>query len=150
MTMLNPLYWVSKKLMKFVKCTWPVLMAVAPLVLFIAPHASAVTISEIAKNTGSSMGSVAELLEDVSLITGIGFIMASFFKFHQHKLNPQQVPISQGIVLLLIGGGLTIFPALLPAGGKALAGSGASFGSLSDLSGSALISNLKDSGSAPK
>jgi intracellular multiplication protein IcmD len=130
---------------QFVKYTWPVLIASMALVFFIFPEALAsVTITDIASNTGSSMKSVAELLEDISLITGIGLIMASFFKFHQHKLNPQQVPISQGIVLLLVGGGLTIFPALLPVGGKALAGSGASFGSLTDASGAALIKNLNN------
>ena len=142
MNRLKPFSWVSNKILKFLKVSWPVLIAVIPLVFFVSPEALGVTISDIAKNTGTSMESLAGLLEDVSLITGIGFIMASFFKFHQHKLNPQQVPISQGIVLLLVGGGLTIFPALLPVGGKALAGSGASFGSLTDSNGSALIKNL--------
>ena len=117
-----------------------------PLTLFLVPQANAATISEIATNTGKSMGNIASLLEDVSLIAGIGFIMASFFKFHQHKLNPQQVPISQGITLLLVGGGLTIFPALLPVGGKAIVGSGATFGSLTDTTGSAIIKSLNGKG----
>ena len=145
MNILKLFYCSSHKLVQFVKYTWPVLIASLALIFFIFPQAlAAVTITDIASNTGSSMKSIAELLEDVSLITGIGLIMASFFKFHQHKLNPQQVPISQGIVLLLVGGGLTIFPALLPVGGKALAGSGASFGSLTDSSGAALIKNLNN------
>ena len=145
MNMLKQLGWVTSKLVKLAKATWPVLVVVVTLVFFILPEsfAAGVTISAIATNTGNSMANLAGLLEDVSLITGIGFIMASFFKFHQHKLNPQQVPISQGIVLLLVGGGLTIFPALLPVGGKALAGSGASFGTLTDITGSALLTSLK-------
>jgi intracellular multiplication protein IcmD len=56
------------------------------------------------------------------------------------------VPISQGITLLLVGGGLTIFPALLPVGGKALVGSGATFGSLTDTTGSAIINSLSGKG----
>jgi intracellular multiplication protein IcmD len=53
------------------------------------------------------------MLEDVALICGVGFILASFFKFHQHKLNPTQVPMSQGVTLLVIGAGLSVFPHLL-------------------------------------
>ena len=59
------------------------------------------------------------------MIAGIGFIMASFFKFHQHKLNPTQVPLSQGITLLLIGAGLAVFPTLLPTATHAVFGSSA-------------------------
>lgn len=149
MNILKPMKWIANRFFKLAKISWPLLVAVIPLVFFIAPDASAagVSISQISKNTSSSMGYVASLLEDVSLIAGIGFIMASFFKFHQHKLNPQQVPISQGITLLLVGGGLTIFPALLPVGGQAIAGSGASFGTLSDADGSKILSNLGGTGS---
>jgi len=56
------------------------------------------------------------------LIAGIGFIMASFFKFHQHKLNPTQVPMSQGITLLLIGAGLAVFPHLFGTATQAVFG----------------------------
>lgn len=142
MNLLKPIQWTANRFVKLAKVSWPALLAVIPLTFFIAPNAFAVSISDIATNTGTSMTYVAGLLEDVSLIAGIGFVMASFFKFHQHKLNPQQVPISQGITLLLVGGGLTIFPALLPVGGKALAGSGAQFGQLSDRTGSNIIANL--------
>jgi intracellular multiplication protein IcmD len=133
-----------RRLKKTIKVSWPALVAIIPLGLFLCPNAFAAgtSLQDIATNTATSMTYIASLLEDVSLIAGIGFVMASFFKFHQHKLNPQQVPISQGITLLLIGGALTIFPALLPVGGKALAGSGASFGTLSDTTGSNLVKDL--------
>ena len=84
---------------------------------------SAITISTIASNVDSSVKQMATILTDVSLIAGIGFVMASFFKFHQHKLNPTQVPMSQGITLLLIGAGLTLFPTMLPTAKSALFGS---------------------------
>ena len=48
--------------------------------------------------------------------------MASFFKFHQHKLNPQQISLSQGVSLLLIGGGLSVFPWMLPTAKQAVFG----------------------------
>ncbi len=91
---------------------------------------SAVTISTIAENVGSSVGHLAVVLTDVSIIAGIGFVLASFFKFHQHKLNPTQVPLSQGITLLLIGAALLLFPTMLPTATHAVFGS-ASFGSIS-------------------
>ncbi|MCX7121375.1 MAG: type IV secretion protein IcmD [Gammaproteobacteria bacterium] len=75
--------------------------------------ATGVTLSGIQTQVGKSISTISALLEDISLITGIGFIMASFFKFHAHKNNPTQVPISQGIVLLVIGAGLAVFPHLL-------------------------------------
>ena len=72
-----------------------------------------VTLTTIQKNVGSSVSNLARVLEDLALVCGIGFILASFFKFHQHKLNPTQVPMSQGVTLLIIGAGLSIFPHLL-------------------------------------
>lgn len=81
--------------------------------MFFADAASAVTIQTISTNVDSGISSLAKVLQDVALITGIGFILASFFKFHQHKLNPQQVPMSQGVTLLVIGAGLAVFPHLL-------------------------------------
>ena len=62
---------------------------------------------------------------DVSLIAGIGFVVASFFKFHQHKQNPQQVQMSQGVSLLLIGCGLTLVPLLVPTASVAVMGTAA-------------------------
>lgn len=84
---------------------------------------SAIPLSQIAGNVDTTVKNLAIVLSDLSLIAGVGFVMASFFKFHQHKLNPTQVPISQGITLLLIGAGLTLFPSLLPTATKAVFGS---------------------------
>ena len=84
--------------------------------------ATGLYLSSIQSNLGSSVSQLAIILQDISLVAGIGFVMASFFKFHQHKLNPTQVPISQGITLLLIGAGLLLFPLLLPTATKAAFG----------------------------
>ena len=92
---------------------------------------SAVTVSTIANQVGKSVGHLAVVLTDVSLIAGIGFVMASFFKFHQHKLNPTQVPMSQGITLLMIGAALLLFPTMLPTATNAVFGSKATFGQVS-------------------
>ncbi len=84
-----------------------------------------VTLGTVAKSVDGTVGQLATVLVDISLIAGIGFIMASFFKFHQHKQNPQQVQMSQGISLLLIGCGLTLIPLLIPTASVAVLGTNA-------------------------
>lgn len=84
--------------------------------------ATTVTISVISTHIGKSIGHVAKILQDVSFVCGIGFILASFFKFHQHKLQPTQVPMSQGVTLLVIGAGLSAFPYLLSTATQAAFG----------------------------
>lgn len=81
-----------------------------------------VDLKDIALNIDTTVKHLATVLVDVCLIAGIGFIMAAFFKFHQHKLNPQQIPLSQGITLLLIGAGLTLFPTILPTASNSVFG----------------------------
>ncbi|HLD16979.1 MAG TPA: type IV secretion protein IcmD [Coxiellaceae bacterium] len=83
---------------------------------------SVVGLKTIASNVSGTVESLAKMLEVISLIAGIGFIMAAFFKFHQHKLNPTQVPLSQGLTLILIGAGLTLFPILIPTAGTTFLG----------------------------
>lgn len=75
--------------------------------------AQSVSISGIQTKMATSIGSIASLMEDIALVSGIGFIFASFFKFHQHKMQPTQVPLSQGVALLAVGAGLAVFPHLL-------------------------------------
>ena len=84
--------------------------------------ADALSLTDIESTVGGSVLTIAQLMTDVSLISGVGFIMASFFKFHQHKLNPTQVPMSQGLTLLLIGAGLCVFPSLIPTASDSVFG----------------------------
>lgn len=76
----------------------------------------------IKDNMQNSVGLVANILVMLSTIAGIGFIMASFFKFHQHKMNPQQTPMSQGITLVIIGAAMVVFPYLLQPVSQAVFG----------------------------
>lgn len=85
-----------------------------------------VTISAVQKNISSAVGDVSQIIMDVATISGAGFVFASFFKFHQHKQNPTQVPLSNGVVLLLIGAALCVFPHIIGTGSKALFGTGIS------------------------
>lgn len=82
-----------------------------------------VTLTVIASTVSSTVANLATVLVDVSIIAGIGFAIASFFKFHQHKQNPQQVQLTQGVSLLLIGAGLTLVPLLIPTASVSILGS---------------------------
>ncbi|MDF1796615.1 MAG: type IV secretion protein IcmD [Coxiellaceae bacterium] len=119
--------------MKFLKLFGLVLTGTLLLLIGVDALAAgpSVTVSLIANNIGTTVTQTAKILQDLSLIAGIGFIMASFFKFHQHKLNPTQVPMSQGVTLLVIGAGLTLFPILIPTAGSAVLGSKASVSKVS-------------------
>jgi intracellular multiplication protein IcmD len=95
--------------------------------LFVLETASAgtsgIALSTITTHVNKSVSEMAKILADVAVVAGVAFILAAFFKFHQHKLNPQQVPISQGVTLLLIGAGLTLFVVMLPTAKRAIFGS---------------------------
>jgi intracellular multiplication protein IcmD len=84
-----------------------------------------VTMTAIAKNVDNTVSELATVLVDIALIAGICFILAAFFKIHQHKQNPQQVQLSQGISLLMIGAGLTLVPLLIPTASVAILGTAA-------------------------
>jgi len=99
-----------------------------------ATAAPAQDLQAIADNVQKTVGIVSRMLVTISLMAGIGFIMALFFKFHQHKQNPTQVPISQGITLLLIGSAMVVFPYLLQPLSGAIFGDG----SVSKLDGQAI------------
>jgi hypothetical protein len=39
---------------------------------------------------GTHSVDISKVLQKISLVAGLGFIVASLFKFHQHKQNPHQ------------------------------------------------------------
>lgn len=88
-------------------------------------------LSGVSSQISSTVGYMAHILSNVALIAGISFVMASFFKFHQHKLNPTQVPLSQGVTLLLIGAGLTLMPVIIPTAKNTVFGTSATVSKLS-------------------
>lgn len=81
-----------------------------------------VTLTTVSKSVDTTVSQLATVIVDIALISGICFTMASFFKFHQWKQNPQQVQMSQGVSLLLIGAGLMLVPLLIPTASVAVLG----------------------------
>jgi intracellular multiplication protein IcmD len=111
-----------KKIFKL-KYLWVLVPGLLFSALAFAGTNNYVSLSVIASSVGKTIYNLSTVLVDVSIISGVGFVMASFFKFHQHKQNPQQVQMSQGVSLLLIGCGLTLVPLLIPTGAVAVLGS---------------------------
>lgn len=91
------------------------------------------SLGAIKTSVTSSIKDLMVMLQDVAMVTGVGFVIASFFKFHQHKMQPTQVPLSQGVTLLLVGAGLTIFPSLLGTATKSVFGATAGAGQVTGL-----------------
>ena len=79
-----------------------------------ATVSTAVSIKDVQETIGKTVVNIATIISNIALVAGIGFLLASFFKFDQHKKNPTQIPISQPLTLLLIGAGLCLFPTIMP------------------------------------
>ena len=101
-----------------------------------------VKMSDLTKTIGASVMGLGQIISDIALVAGIGFLLASFFKFDQHKKNPTQIPVSQPLTLLLIGAALCLFPTIMPLVQTAAFGTGATRGSI----GTATIKGLIGSG----
>lgn len=101
-------------------------LACFSLDVFAAGATETLTISSVQTHISAAVGDVATVIMDVATISGAGFVFASFFKFHQHKLNPTQVPLSNGVTLLLVGAGLCVFPHLIGTTSKAIFDTGVS------------------------
>jgi len=88
-----------------------------------ASVSSGIALSSIASHVQDTVKYFSSILSDIALVAGIGFVLAALFKFHQHKQNPTQVPISQGVTLLIVGSALLIFPYILTTAKSAVFGS---------------------------
>jgi intracellular multiplication protein IcmD len=89
------------------------------------------SLTSLNTSLGSGIGKVVTMMQDIATVSGVGFI---FFKFHQHKQNPQQIKLSDGVAMLVIGAGLTIFPHLLGTVSKGVFGESLSKVGGSDIS----------------
>lgn len=92
---------------------------------------TAVTLSGVANNITSSMGSLAQLITAASYVAGMGFAVGAVLKFKAHKDNPTQIPIGTPIALIFIAAALIFLPQIFTVTGGTLFGSGAATGTIS-------------------
>tara|TARA_B100001115_G_C15822246_1_gene408945 strand:- start:686 stop:1012 length:327 start_codon:yes stop_codon:yes gene_type:complete len=72
------------------------------LLLFCVALINAMTVNDVADNIIAQLGAGAELIAVTSFAAGLGFLMATFYKFKQHKDNPTQVPVGNPLTMLSI------------------------------------------------
>lgn len=82
-------------------------------------------IGDIAKSITGSFKGIGELILAIAFVAGLGFVMASIFKFKQHKDNPTQIPLGTPIALLAVGVALIFLPNIIKPAGATLFGGGA-------------------------
>lgn len=87
---------------------------------FVADTALAGSLGDVAENVTESMSNVAKLITAASYVAGVGFAMAGMLKLKAHKDNPQQVPLSQPFVLIIIAVGLLFLPSLIDTAGETI------------------------------
>jgi intracellular multiplication protein IcmD len=79
----------------------------------------------VAQTVIDSLGSVAQVMSAISYLAGFGFVIAAFFKLKQHKDNPQQIPVTNGLAMLAVGAALVFAPSVFQMAGTTLFGTGA-------------------------
>lgn len=95
-------------------------IALIPSIMFGA-EAAVPDIGTVFNNISSSLTNIPKMIMGVATIAGLGFAVASIFKFKQHKDAPQQVPLGQPIALLGFGVMLIWLPFLLQSLGTTIA-----------------------------
>ena len=80
-------------------------------------------IATIAQNVTGNLGSIAKLITAGSYVAGFGFAVAAILKFKAHKDNPQQAPLSAGVMLLFLSAALIFLPTVFKTTGATLFGS---------------------------
>lgn len=93
-----------------------------------AQDAGSQNLGQLAEGITQSFSGIAKLMIAVSYVAGIGFVLASIFKFKQHKDNPTQIPLGTPLALLVIGIVLIFLPMIFGPAGETIFGKGATPG----------------------
>ena len=84
-----------------------VLSWVASMAFATAPE---ITVGGMFTYVSDSYEQFGELIIGTSYIAGIGFFMASIYKFKQYRDNPTQIPMMTPIALMSVGIGMFYLP----------------------------------------
>lgn len=76
----------------------------------------------IAEQITQSFEGIGKLILGIAFVAGLGFTMASIFKFKQHKDNPTQIPLGTPIALLAVGVALIFLPNIIAPAGQTIFG----------------------------
>jgi intracellular multiplication protein IcmD len=97
------------------------------------------TISAVVTSITVQVNAIANLLSIVAYIAGVCLFLSGILQFKTHKENPQQVPLSKPIVIIMVASALLFLPTVLTIAGNSLFGhnatSAATVGGTKNLSG---------------
>ena len=82
-------------------------------------------LTAIATTVTTQANAVAKLLSVLSYVAGVGFAMAGILQLKAHKENPQQVPLSKPVVMIVVSACLLFLPTILTTAGASIFGSSA-------------------------
>lgn len=82
-------------------------------------------LASIAKTVTTQANAVAKLLSVLAYVAGVGFAMAGILQLKAHKENPQQVPLSKPVVMIVVAACLLFLPTILTTAGSSIFGSDA-------------------------
>jgi len=108
-----------------------------------------VSLAQIAQNIMGSFVGLGKLLIAIAYLAGVGFTIASIFKFKQHKDNPTQIPLGTPLALLTLGVVLVFLPGIFRPVGETIYGASYSDSMAGGPSGSGAPSIPGDWGSSP-
>ncbi len=84
--------------------------------------ASDANISSIATTVTTQAHAIAKLLSVTAYVAGVGFSLAGVLQFKGHKENPQQVPLSKPVVMIVVAACLLYLPTVLDVAGTSVFG----------------------------
>ena len=70
-------------------------------------------LASIADTVTSNFESFGKLIVAAAYLAGFGMVITGIFKFKQHKDNPQQIPMSTPLTILLVGAALIFMPSII-------------------------------------
>jgi intracellular multiplication protein IcmD len=76
----------------------------------------------LALNITESTQNFAKVMMAIAYLAGIAFVLASIFKFKQHKDNPTQIPLGTPLALLVVGIVLVFLPSIFAPAGQTIFG----------------------------
>jgi intracellular multiplication protein IcmD len=108
-----------------------VTLLVADFFYTTAYAAASAGLAGVANTVTDQLGAMAQLMVYVSYVAGVGFAMAGLLKFKAHKDAPQQVKLSDAVVLIIVAAALLFLPSVMSAAGGSIFGASATGGGAS-------------------
>lgn len=104
---------------------FPLLVLALATVVSTCVLAAGGDLATIAKTVTTQANAVAKLLSVLAYVAGVGFAMAGILQLKAHKENPQQVPLSKPVVMIVVAACLLFLPTILQTAGSSIFGDSA-------------------------